>query len=125
MLFKLAKQCLTGACLLALAGTASLSQAQSFPNKPVKLVVPYPAGAPVDNFARGLSEALTTLWGQQVVVDNRPGANEIIAATAVAKAPADGYTLLLGSDAAFTHNAFLYAKMPYDADKELDRKSVV
>jgi tripartite-type tricarboxylate transporter receptor subunit TctC len=119
MIYELIKKYLVGACLLALASAAPLSQAQPFPNKPVKLVVPYPAGAPVDNFARGLSEALTTLWGQQVVVDNRPGANEIIAATAVAKAPADGYTLLLGSDAAFTHNAFLYTKMPYDVDKEL------
>lgn len=119
MIYGFVKKYLAAACLLALVGAAPLSNAQSFPNKPVKLVVPYPAGAPVDNFARGLSEALTTLWGQQVVVDNRPGANEIIAASAVAKAPADGYTLLLGSDAAFTHNAFLYAKMPYDADKEL------
>lgn len=108
---------LLGACLLALSG--AMAHAQSFPNKPVKLVVPYPAGAPVDNFARGLGEALGAAWGQPVVVDNRPGANEIIAATAVAKAPSDGYTLLLGSDAAFTHNAFLYNKMPYDADKDL------
>lgn len=119
MIGKFAKQCLYGLGTLALAGAGALASAQTFPSKPVKLVVPYPAGAPVDNFARGLSEVLTSLWGQQVVVDNRPGANEIIAATAVAKAPADGYTLLLGSDAAFTHNAFLYSKMPYDADKDL------
>ena len=119
MINKLVKKYLVGACALALAGTTSLAGAQSFPNKPVKLIVPYPAGAPVDNFARGLSEALTGLWGQQVVIDNRPGANEIIAASVVAKAPPDGYTLLLGSDAAFTHNAFLYTKMPYDADKDL------
>jgi tripartite-type tricarboxylate transporter receptor subunit TctC len=93
--------------------------AQNYPTKPVKLIVPYPAGAPVDNFARGLSEGLTKLWGQQVVIDSRPGANEIIAASATAQAPADGYTLLLGSDAAFTQNAFLYNKMPYNADKDL------
>jgi tripartite-type tricarboxylate transporter receptor subunit TctC len=113
------KKHLLGACVLALAAAASPASAQPFPNKPVKLIVPYPAGAPVDNFARGLGEALTALWGQPVIVDNRPGANEIIAASFVAKAPADGYTLLLGSDAAFTHNAFLYTKMPYDADKDL------
>lgn len=119
MINKLAQKCLLGACVLALAGATSLASAQPYPNKPVKLIVPYPAGAPVDNFARGLSEALTGLWGQPVIVDNRPGANEIIAASFVAKAPSDGYTLLLGSDAAFTHNAFLYSKMPYDADKDL------
>ena len=95
------------------------SIAQSFPNKPVRLVVPYPAGAPVDNFARGLGETLGALWKQPVIIDNRPGANEIIAAQAVTKSPADGYTLLLGSEAAFTQNAFLYSKMPYDADKDL------
>lgn len=97
----------------------SHSSAQTFPNKPVRIVVPYPAGAPVDNFARGLGETLSAIWKQPVVIDNRPGANEIIAAQAVTTAPADGYTLLLGSEAAFTQNAFLYSKMPYDADKDL------
>ncbi len=119
MINQLAKKYLFSLCLLAMASIAAPASAQTFPSKPVKLVVPYPAGAPVDNFARGLSEALGAMWGQQVVVDNRPGANEIIAASFVAKSPADGYTLLLGSDAAFTHNAFLYSKMPYDADKDL------
>ncbi len=119
MIDKRLKTFLAGACMLALAGAAPLAGAQSYPNKPVKLIVPYPAGAPVDNFARGLGEALTALWKQPVVIDNRPGANEIIAVSFVAKSPPDGYTLLLGSDAAFTHNAFLYSKMPYDADKDL------
>lgn len=116
---KIARRLFSFACISVLASASTLALAQPFPAKPVKLLVPYPAGAPVDNFARGLAEGLGALWGQQVVVDNRPGANEIIAATAVAKSPADGYTLLLGSDAAFTHNAFLYSKMPYDAEKEL------
>ena len=116
---KSVKKYLISALLLALAGATLPAWAQAYPTKPVKLIVPYPAGAPVDNFARGLSEALSGIWGQQVVIDNRPGANEIIAASFVAKAPADGYTLLMGSDAAFTHNAFLYSKMPYDADKDL------
>lgn len=119
MINKFAKKYLLGACLLGLVAMTSPASAQPFPSKPVKLIVPYPAGAPVDNFARGLSEALTGLWGQPVIVDNRPGANEIIAASYVAQSAPDGYTLLLGSDAAFTHNAFLYSKMPYDADKDL------
>ena len=98
---------------------ANTALAQAYPSKPVKLIVPYPAGAPVDNFARGLSEGLTKLWGQQVVIESKPGANEIIAASTVTQAAPDGYTLLLGSDAAFTQNAFLYSKMPYNADKDL------
>ncbi|WP_036596611.1 Bug family tripartite tricarboxylate transporter substrate binding protein [Ottowia thiooxydans] len=107
--------------LVAAFGILSItnSSAQTFPNKPVRIMVPYPAGAPVDNFARGLGETLGAIWKQPVIIDNRPGANEIIAAQAVTKSPADGYTLLLGSEAAFTQNAFLYSKMPYDADKDL------
>ena len=62
---------------------ADAALAQSFPNKPVKLVIPYPAGAPVDNVARGLGEVLSALWGQPVLIDNRAGANEIVAASAV------------------------------------------
>lgn len=99
-----------------LCGTAS---AQSFPNKPVRLIVPYPAGAPVDNVARGLGEVLAGIWGQPVLVENRAGANEIVAATAVAKSAPDGYTLLLGTDAAYSQNAFLYNNLPYDANRDL------
>ena len=98
---------------------ANNALSQAYPSKPVKLIVPYPAGAPVDNFARGLTEGLTKLWGQQVIIESKPGANEIIAASSVTQAAPDGYTLLLGSDAAFTQNAFLYSKMPYNADKDL------
>ena len=107
---------------LAVASTllfAGAALAQSFPSKPVKLVIPYPAGAPVDNVARGLGEVLSAIWGQPVLIDNRAGANEIVAASAVTKSAPDGYTLLLGTDAAFTQNAFLYNNLPYDANREL------
>ncbi|MFD0669198.1 Bug family tripartite tricarboxylate transporter substrate binding protein [Ramlibacter sp. MAHUQ-53] len=104
---------------VALSACMAVAQAQAFPTKPVKLLVPYPAGAPVDNFARGLSEELGKLWGQNLVIDNRAGANEIVAASALVQSPADGYTLILGSDALFTQNAFLYSKLPYNADKDL------
>lgn len=104
---------------VALSACVALAHAQAYPTKPVKLLVPYPAGAPVDNFARGLSEELGKLWGQNLLIDNRAGANEIVAGSALMQAPADGYTLVLGSDALFTQNAFLYSKLPYNADKDL------
>jgi len=108
------------ACASLVLATSVVAQTtQTFPTKPVRIIVPYPAGAPVDNFARGFGEALSAVWHQPVIIDNRPGANEIIAARTVKSAPADGYTLLLGSEAAFTHNAFLYTDLPYDADKDL------
>ena len=119
MLKHLAQRCAIGIVFaLTLAGAAGVASAQSFPNKPVKLIVPYPAGAPVDNVARGLGEVLSAIWGQPVLIDNRAGANEIVAASAVTKSAPDGYTLLLGTDAAYTQNAFLYNNLPYDAVKE-------
>ncbi len=93
-------------------------QAQSgFPNKPVRMIVPYPPGGSVDPVARMVSEKLSALWGQQVIVDNRPGASTIIGTDAVAKAPADGYTLLF---TASTHvsNPLLFNNLPYDSVKD-------
>ncbi|MES2512366.1 MAG: tripartite tricarboxylate transporter substrate binding protein [Pseudomonadota bacterium] len=88
--------------------------AQGFPNKPVKIIVPYPAGGPVDGVARGYAERLSRVWNQPVVIDNRGGANEVIAADMVTKAPADGYTMLWGADASFSTNQFLFKKLPYN-----------
>ena len=104
------------ATALALAGPVL---AQTFPNKPVKLVVPYPAGGPIDGVARGLAERLTRIWGQQVLVDNRGGANEIIAGDYTAKAAPDGYTILLGADPTFSGNQFLFKKMPFNSFVDL------
>ena len=104
------------AFLLALI--APTAQAQ-YPSKPVRVVVPYTAGGPADLLVRGLGQKLNEAWGQQIVVENKPGANEIIAAQDVAKSPADGYTYLLASDAVFALNGYLYSKLPYDPAKDL------
>src|SRR5687768_5163252 len=94
------------------------SHAQPYPNKPVRIVVPYTPGAPADVLVRGLGQKLSEKWGQQIVVENKPGANEIVAAEAVAKSAPDGYTFLLASDAVFSLNSSLYSKLPYDAVKD-------
>ena len=97
------------ASLLALSAPA-----QNFPSKQIRLIVPFPAGGPSDVLARVTGEKLAINWGQQVLVDNRPGANTIIGAELVAKAPPDGYTLLLAIDSTLTMNQYLYSKLPYD-----------
>ena len=101
---------------LALVPVAAF--AQQYPSKPIRVVVPYTAGGPADLLVRGLGQKLTEAWGQQIVVENKPGANEIIAAQDIAKSPADGYNYLLASDAVFSLNGFLYSKLPYDPMKD-------
>ena len=103
---------------VALALGATLAQAQSYPSKPIRVVVPYTAGGPADLLVRGLGQKLTDAWGQQIIVENKPGANEIIAAQDVAKSPPDGYNYLLASDAVFSLNTYLYSKLPYDPVKD-------
>ncbi len=110
------RRALLAAAILALAGSAI---ADTFPSRPVKLIVPYPAGGPVDSVARGLAERLSKIWGQPVLVDNRGGANEIIAGDLTAKSPADGYTILLGGDPTFSGNPFLFKKMPFNSFTDL------
>src|SRR5438105_1952784 len=83
----------------ALAALISISDAASaaerFPTRPVRLLVPYAPGGGVDILARTLSEPLSKIWGQQVIIDNRPGAGGVIASTALVQSPADGYTLMI------------------------------
>jgi tripartite-type tricarboxylate transporter receptor subunit TctC len=105
--------------LAAFAALASLAGAQEFPARPVRIVVPYPPGGGVDGMARPLADRLTKLWGQTVLVDNKPGAATQIGGDFVAKAPADGYTLLLTTDQTITSNPHLYPKMPFDPLKDL------
>jgi tripartite-type tricarboxylate transporter receptor subunit TctC len=90
---------------------AALAQ---YPTKPVHIVVPYAAGGAVDAFARVLTQQLSEMWGQQVVVDNRPGASTMIGAEQVAKSPPDGYTLLLTAELTLVIVPHLYEKIPYD-----------
>lgn len=103
---------------LAAALFFSAVHAQGYPSKPLRLIVPYPSGGGTDFFARTVGAQLSTQLGQQVVVENRPGAATIIGAEAVAKSPADGYTLLLGDTATFAVNASLYKKLPFDPQKD-------
>ena len=85
-----------------------------YPTKPVRVVVPYPPGGAVDSFARVLTQQLSDVWGQSVVVENRPGASTMIGAEQVAKSPADGYTLLLTAELTLVTLQHLYEKVPYD-----------
>jgi len=91
---------------------------EAFPTKPVRIVVAYPAGGGIDVMARQLAGKLSGPWGQPVVVENKPGANTILAADAVAKAAPDGHTILFTTDATFSINPHLYAKLPYDAQRD-------
>lgn len=105
--------------LAALAGslsTPSLLFAQTYPTKPIRVVVPFPAGSSPDVIARFWSERVARNVGQAVVIDNRPGAATIVGAQAVASAPPDGYTWLYTSGSTLGINPFIYPKLPYKAD---------
>ncbi len=94
---------------------ATAAGAQSYPTKPVRIVAPFPPGGVADVLARAIQPGLQEALGQQVVIDNKPGAGGNIGAEIVAKADPDGYTLLLASAGILTINEFLYSKMPFDA----------
>jgi tripartite-type tricarboxylate transporter receptor subunit TctC len=96
---------------------AAFAHGQGYPNKAVKLVVPFTAGSATDILARTVGQKLTEIWGQPVVVENRPGAGGTIGAAIVAKAPGDGYTLLVHS-AAHAYNPSIYTNLPYDTIKD-------
>jgi tripartite-type tricarboxylate transporter receptor subunit TctC len=100
--------------IIALAVASGTALAQSFPNKAVRMVVPFPAGGSTDIVGRTVAQKLSEMWGHPVVVDNRPGGGTTIGTDAVAKAAPDGYTLLV-TPAPFTINPSLLAKLPYDA----------
>ena len=110
-------RCLVG-ILLALALGAMPARAQTYPTRPIKLLVAYPPGGASDLIARLVADALAKRLGQPVVVENRAGANGNIAGEAAAHAEPDGYTLLLGPSSVFTINPHLYAKMPFDPLKD-------
>jgi tripartite-type tricarboxylate transporter receptor subunit TctC len=105
-------------CCIALAIGSEQATAQTFPTKPVRLVVPFPPGGPLDAVGRGIADKLTQMWGQPVVVDNKPGAGGNIGADLVAKAPPDGYTVVMGALSTHAVNPSLFATMPYDAVKD-------
>jgi tripartite-type tricarboxylate transporter receptor subunit TctC len=102
--------------VLGLAFSLFCFAAHAWPTKPVRIVVAYPPGGGIDVMARQLADKLTPAWGQPVVVENKPGANTIVAADAVAKS--DHHTILMTTDATFSINPHLYAKLPYDARRD-------
>lgn len=99
----------------AAAALAAPAFAQTYPNRPIHLIVPYPPGGGTDFFARLVATPMGQTLGQQIVVENRPGAGTNLGAEAVARAPADGYMFLLGDTATYAANKSLYAKLNYDA----------
>lgn len=106
------------ACLVLIsAGSVREAQAQSYPSKPIRLVVPYPPGGTTDILTRLVGQKLTEAWGQQVIIDNRAGASGNIGAEAVVRSAGDGYTLLSASTV-HTVNPSLYSKLPYDPLKD-------
>ena len=100
-----------------LAGFAVAAGAQSFPDKPVRLVIPYAPGGGTDNLIRTIAPTISASMGQQLVIENRPGGNSIIGTELVAKAPPDGYTLMATDTAVLVNPGLFRAKMPFDTAK--------
>ena len=118
---------LIGAALAPLAPALAHAQAsgtqasgtQAWPTRPVTLIIPFPAGGAMDLLGRSVAQDLTDKLGQQFVVDNRAGAAGNIGAMAAAKAPPDGYTILMAGAASLALNKFMFSNMPYDPETEL------
>ena len=108
-----------GLAALCVAQSVLAQGAKSFPDKPVKVVVGYSPGGLPDTIARLIGQKLSEQWGQQFVVENKPGANGILGAEYVAKAAPDGYTLLMTDNSTHAIIPFLFTKLPYDADRDL------
>ena len=110
--FRRARALVLGVLLSATAGFTA--QAQTYPDRPIRLIAPFPAGGLVDVLARAVGDEISRTLGQRVIVENRPGAGGNIGGEAVARSAPDGYTLLMTSAGILTANQFLYATMPFD-----------
>jgi tripartite-type tricarboxylate transporter receptor subunit TctC len=108
--------------LMAIAGSVAAQQA--YPSKPIRFIVPFPPGGSTDPMARMAAQKLAERWGQPVIVENRPGGNTIIGTEAAAKAPPDGYTILLASPP-FVINPSLLSSLPYDSAKDFDAVATI
>jgi tripartite-type tricarboxylate transporter receptor subunit TctC len=106
------------AILYAVLFSAPAAFAQSYPGKPVRIIVPYSAGGGTDIVARAVGQKLSEIWGQSVIVDNRAGASGMIGAEAAARASADGYTLLMATPAEVATNHHLYSKVSYNPERD-------
>jgi tripartite-type tricarboxylate transporter receptor subunit TctC len=102
------------AAVVLASPAAAQERPEAFPSRAIKIVVPFPAGGPSDVLARMIGQKMNEDWGQPVVIENRPGANTVIGAQIVAKAPPDGYTLLMAIDSTLVMNQYLYRTPPYD-----------
>jgi tripartite-type tricarboxylate transporter receptor subunit TctC len=109
---------LVGIAAAALATSAPPAASQAYPSKPVRIVVPYPAGGGIDIMSRQIAQRLAQKFNQSVVVENKPGAGTLLAAESVARAAPDGHTLLVTTDATMTINPHLYSKLPYEPVKD-------
>ena len=105
--------------LVFAACAPALSHAQAYPAKPVRVIVPFPPGGATDIVTRFLAQKLTEAWGQQIVVDNRTGAGGNIGGEVAAKAPPDGYTIIMVSGSMVTANQYMYKKLPWNPEKDL------
>lgn len=114
-----------GVVLAALVLAPVTLRAQSYPSKPIRLIIPFPPGGSTDILGRSLAQKLSEAWGQQVLVDNRGGAGGTIGADLAAKAPADGYTLLMGHIGTLAVNVSLYPKLSYDPVRDFAPVSLV
>jgi tripartite-type tricarboxylate transporter receptor subunit TctC len=102
--------------MLVLAGLVTTAQAQTYPDRPIHIIAPFPAGGLADVLARAVGDEIGKTLGQPVIIENRAGAGGNVGADAVAKAAPDGYTLMMSSAGILTANSFLYAKMPFDVE---------
>jgi len=107
------------ACVLATAVLAPPALAQSYPAKPIRIVVHFPPGGPTDFVARAVGQKLSEAWGQQVLVDNRPGAGGVVGVEMVVRAPADGYTILFATGGSMSIAPAMIAKLPYNVFTDL------
>jgi tripartite-type tricarboxylate transporter receptor subunit TctC len=107
-------------CAALLAGAILQAQAQTYPTRPIKVIVPFAPGGGVDVLTRAVGVKLSARWGQPIVVENKGGAGSLIGTQQVAQSPADGYTLLATVNQTMVGNRFLYKKMPYDPDKSFE-----
>ncbi len=104
------------AALVAASACLSSAHAQPYPNKPIKAIVPFAAGSATDQIGRAFAEKMAATLGQPIVIDNKPGASGMLGADIVAKSPADGYTILIGTNSTNAALKFLMKKLPYDQD---------
>src|SRR5437868_7847008 len=105
---------MTSVGLLCVAAGGRAQTPDDYPSRPIRIIVPQAAGSGVDLQARVLAQKMGELWGQQGIVENRPGANAIVGMEAAAKAQPDGYTLVYAPVSAVTTNAFIYKRLSYD-----------